>query len=152
VPYDVPVPHLESFVPGIREAVRPLTERGIRVISEPGRFVAAPSVTAVASVVGVTRRGGMPWYHLDDGLYGSFSNVLSDHVRPTLFAYRAQGQDVIPSVLAGPTCDSTDVITTGVLLPELEPGNLLVAPNMGAYTTVTACEFNGIPRTTVVVV
>jgi len=152
VPYDVPVPHLESFVPGIREAVRPLTERGIRVISEPGRFVAAPSVTAVASVVGVTRRGGMPWYHLDDGLYGSFSNVLSDHVRPTLFAYRAQGQDVVPSVLAGPTCDSTDVITTGVLLPELEPGNLLVAPNMGAYTTVTACEFNGIPRTTVVVV
>jgi ornithine decarboxylase len=152
VPYDVAVPHLESFVPGIRKAIRPLTERGIRVISEPGRFVAAPSVTAVASVVGVAQRGGMPWYHLDDGLYGSFSNVLSDHVHPTLFPFRAEEGDVVPSVLAGPTCDSTDVITTGALLPELQPGDLLVAPCMGAYTSVTACEFNGIPRTTVVVV
>lgn len=152
VPYDVPVPHLESFVPGIREAIRPLTERGMAVISEPGRFVAAPAVTAVTSVVGVTRRGGMPWYHLDDGLYGSFSNVLSDHVHPTLFAFQAGDDDVVASVLAGPTCDSTDVITTSALLPELQPGDLLVAPNMGAYTTVTACEFNGIPRTTVVVV
>jgi ornithine decarboxylase len=152
VPYDVPVPHLERFVPGIRDAIRPLTERGIRVISEPGRFVAAPSMTAVTSVVGVTRRGVLPWYHLDDGLYGSFSNVLSDHVHPTLFAFDAGDRDVVPSVLAGPTCDSTDVITTGALLPELQPGDLVVAPCMGAYTAVTACEFNGIPRTTVVVV
>ena len=151
VPYDAAVPHLDSFVPGIREAIRPLIERGIRVISEPGRFVAAPAVTAVTSVVGVTRRGGMPWYHLDDGLYGSFSNVLSDHVHPTLFAFRSEERGLVRSVLAGPTCDSTDVITTGALMPDLQPGDLLVAPCMGAYTSVTACEFNGIPRTPVVV-
>jgi ornithine decarboxylase len=126
----------------------------VRVISEPGRFVAAPSMVAVASVVGVNRRGGVPWYYLDDGLYGSFSNVLSDHVHPTVYAYRALHQDLdgVPSVLAGPTCDSTDVIATGAMLPPLEPGDLVVAPCMGAYTNVTACEFNGIPKATVVVV
>jgi ornithine decarboxylase len=154
VPYDTDVPHLESFVAGIAAEIRPLTERGMRVISEPGRFVAAPSMLAVASVVGVNRRGGMPWYYLDDGLYGSFSNVLSDHVHPTVYAYRAlDGEtDVVPSVLAGPTCDSTDVIATGAMLPALEPGDLVVAPRMGAYTNVTACEFNGVPKATVVVV
>jgi ornithine decarboxylase len=154
VPYDGDVPHVTTFVSAIEEEIRPLTRRGIQVISEPGRFVAAPSMVAVASVVGVNRRGGVPWYYLDDGIYGSFSNVLSDHVHPTLYAYRALGEkhDGVPSVLAGPTCDSTDVITTGAILPALEPGDLVVAPFMGAYTSVTACDFNGIPRATVVVV
>ncbi|UOY03522.1 type III PLP-dependent enzyme [Blastococcus sp. PRF04-17] len=154
VPYDGDVPHVERFVAAIAEEIRPLTARGIRVISEPGRFVAAPSMLAVASVVGVNRRGGVPWYYLDDGLYGSFSNVLSDHVHPTVYAYRTLGEavDGVPSVLAGPTCDSTDVITTAALLPPLEPGDLVVAPCMGAYTSVTACEFNGLPKATVVVV
>ena len=154
VPYDADVPHLDSFVSAIAEEIRPLVRRGIRVISEPGRFVAAPAMLAVASVVGVTRRGGMPWYYLDDGLYGSFSNVLSDHVHPTIYAYDAvlEDQGTFPSVLAGPTCDSTDVITTGAMLPALDVGDLVVAPFMGAYTSVTACEFNGLPTPTVVVV
>ena len=58
VPYDAAVPHLDSFVSAIEEEIRPLTRRGIQVISEPGRFVAAPAMLAVAGVVGVTRRGG----------------------------------------------------------------------------------------------
>jgi ornithine decarboxylase len=109
---------------------------------------------AVACVVGVTRRGGMPWYYLDDGLYGSFSNVLSDHVHPMIYAYDAVlgERDTVPSVLAGPTCDSTDVITTRAMMPALGVGDLVVAPFMGAYTSVTASEFNGLPMATVVVV
>jgi ornithine decarboxylase len=152
VPYDAPVPQLSAFVAVIEDEIRPLLRRGIQVISEPGRFVAAPAVLAVARVVGVTSRRGMPWYHLDDGVYGSFSNVLSDHVHPTVHAYGVPDVDAVPSVLAGPTCDSTDVIATGALLPALEPGDLVVAPCMGAYTSVTACEFNGLPKATVVVV
>jgi ornithine decarboxylase len=154
VPYDTAVPHLDSFVSAIEEELRPLTRCGIQVISEPGRFVAAPAMLAVASVVGATERGGMPWYYLDDGLYGGFSNVLSDHVHPTVYAYDAvlEERDGVPSVLAGPTCDSTDVITTCAKLPPLHVGDLVVAPFMGAYTSVTACEFNGLPKPTVVVV
>jgi ornithine decarboxylase len=156
VPYDTAVPHLDGFAAAIAEELRPLTRRGIQVISEPGRFLAAPSMLAVAAVVGVTQRGGVPWYYLDDGVYGSFSNVLSDHVHPTVHAYRAvtgeDDRDAVPSVLAGPTCDSTDVITTAALLPPLEIGDLVLAPNMGAYTAVTACEFNGLPKAPVVVV
>ena len=154
VPYDAAVPHVDDFVSAIEEEIRPVTRRGIRVISEPGRFVAAPAMLAVAGVVGVSRRGGVPWYYLDDGIYGSFSNVLSDHVHPTIYAYDAvlAERDACPSVLAGPTCDSTDVITTEVMLPALDVGDLVVAPCMGAYTSVTACEFNGLPKATVVVV
>ena len=64
---------------------------------------------------------------------GSFSNVMSDHVRPTIHGYHAvlEERDAVPSVLAGPTCDSTDVITTGAMLPTLDVGDLVVAPFMG---------------------
>ena len=154
VPYDAEVPHLAGFVAAIADEIRPLVARGVQVISEPGRFVAATSMISVAGVIGTTSRGGRPWYYLDDGLYGSFSNVLSEHTHPTVHAYRALHEELpsVPSVLAGPTCDSLDVISTDALLPALEPGDLVVTPNMGAYTSVTACEFNGIPRTPVVVV
>jgi ornithine decarboxylase len=52
--------------------------------------------------------------------------------------------------LAGPTCDSVDVVARRVPLPPLADGDLLVSPMMGAYTWATATGFNGIARTPVV--
>ena len=60
VPYDAAVPHLDSFVSAIAEEIRPLTRRGIQVISEPGRFVAAPAMLAVAAWWGSPGAGGCP--------------------------------------------------------------------------------------------
>ena len=51
--------------------------------------------------------------------------------------------------IAGPSCDSFDVIDKNVLLPEPEVGNLILILSSGAYTISYASEFNGfsIPRT-----
>ena len=59
---------------------------------------------------------------------------------------------LLPQVvlLAGPTCDSIDVITENILLPELDSGDLIVGRAMGAYTWASASEFNFFPRATVV--
>jgi ornithine decarboxylase len=54
------------------------------------------------------------------------------------------------SVLAGPTCDSIDVIAEDALLPPLEIGDLVLGRQMGAYTLATASEFNSIPKPQVV--
>jgi ornithine decarboxylase len=54
-----------------------------------------------------------------------------------------------PSVLAGPTCDSIDVIREGLNLPLLEIGDLIVGRSMGAYTWASASDFNFVPRATV---
>jgi ornithine decarboxylase len=53
-------------------------------------------------------------------------------------------------VLAGPTCDSIDVIAENLLLPPLDAGDLIVGRSMGAYTWASASEFNFFPRATVV--
>jgi len=123
----------------------------VQVIAEPGRFIAGPAGTGVASVIGRAQREGRWWYYLDDGLYGSFSGQLYDHALYPLDALHARGGRH-PCVLAGPTCDSIDVIREDIPLPELAIGDLLVGRMMGAYTSATATDFNFIPRAKIVAV
>ncbi len=53
-------------------------------------------------------------------------------------------------MLAGPTCDSIDVIAENLMLPQLKAGDLIVGRAMGAYTWASASEFNFFPKATVV--
>ena len=48
-------------------------------------------------------------------------------------------------VLSGPTCDSFDVISNEVELPDLEVGDRVYFASAGAYTTAYASEFDGFP-------
>jgi len=57
--------------------------------------------------------------------------------------------ELYPSVLAGPTCDSIDVIDENLELPRLEVGDLVLGRSMGAYTWASASEFNFFPKATV---
>jgi len=62
-----------------------------------------------------------------------------------------ESDELHESVLAGPTCDSIDVIDDSILLPELEVGDLVVGRMMGAYTWASATDFNFFKRAKVVV-
>ena len=155
-----PVPYTEAVTP-IAEYCAPIAKLlessfpGVRIIAEPGRFIAAPSMTLVASVMGKSERQGRMWYYLDDGLYGSWSGKLYDHcdypVVPISRDGRTLGGERL-SVVAGPTCDSIDVVYQDLMLPELEPGDLMVSPMMGAYTWASATDFNFFPKATIIVV
>ncbi|PZN28978.1 MAG: type III PLP-dependent enzyme [Proteobacteria bacterium] len=149
VPYSEAVMSIESFCRPIRAELARLPAH-VRVIAEPGRFIAAPSAIAISSVMGKARRDGRWWYYLDDGLYGSYSGQLFDHAKYPVSALRTEGERH-PSVLAGPTCDSIDVIDDNILLPELEVGDLIVGRMMGAYTWASATDFNFFKRARVVV-
>jgi ornithine decarboxylase len=138
---------IEEFCAPIRAALQTLPS-GVRVIAEPGRFICAPAAIAVSSVMGRALRDGQWWYYLDDGLYGSYSGQMYDHARYPVEALVADGP-AYPSVLAGPTCDSIDVIKEQLELPKLDIGDLIVGRVMGAYTWASASEFNFFPRATV---
>jgi ornithine decarboxylase len=148
IDYGAPVPDIGRFCAPIRQQLVKLPKR-IRVIAEPGRFIAGPAAIGVASVMGRAQREGHWWYYLDDGLYGSYSGQLYDHARYPVEPLREGGHH-LPSVLAGPTCDSIDVIAENLMLPKLEVGDLIVGRAMGAYTWASASEFNFFPRATVV--
>ena len=132
-----------------------LGEERFTLLAEPGRFVAAACMTLLTSVVGSATRGGRVWHYLDDGLYGSYSNILTEDVHPPILALREVEKPLAerlePVTLAGPTCDSIDVIARDYPMPVLDVGDVVVSPLMGAYTIVTASRFNGIGPTPIVV-
>lgn len=153
VAYHEDVLPIEDFCAPVMEALSELPE-GIEVFAEPGRFIAAPSMIEVVSIVGKTKRGAKTWYYLDDGVYGGFSGQMFDHaVYPLapLKPFDPTGA-FYSSVLAGPTCDSIDVIAEDIELPEMFIGDILVGKKMGAYTIASATEFNYYPKPKVVVV
>jgi ornithine decarboxylase len=141
-----PMP-IEEFCAPICGALQALGG-AVRIIAEPGRYLSAPCAVAVASVMGRAQRDGRWWYYLDDGLYGSYSGQMYDHATYPIEALAAHGP-TYPSVLAGPTCDSIDVIREHIDLPKLAQGDLVVGRVMGAYTWASASEFNFFPRPTV---
>ena len=150
IDYMQPVSDIASFCEPIRTALRKVP-RNVRIIAEPGRYIAGPAAIGVASVMGRAQREGHWWYYLDDGLYGSYSGQLYDHARYPVETLR-EGAERLPSVLAGPTCDSIDVIAENLMLPKLEAGDLIVGRAMGAYTWASASDFNFFPKATVVAV
>lgn len=124
---------------------RHLRDLPVRLIAEPGRALCAESVTLITKVIGKSQRDGMTWYYLDDGIYGSFSGKRAGHTDFQLIAENLADLADLPCVVAGPTCDSGDVLYRDHLLPELQVGALLLVPTMGAYTSAGACCFNGLP-------
>jgi ornithine decarboxylase len=148
IEYGQKVADIGRFCAPIRAALGKLPAR-LRVIAEPGRYICGPAAIGVASVMGRARREGHWWYYLDDGLYGSYSGQLFDHAKYPVESLR-QSDEKFASVLAGPTCDSIDVIAENMMLPALKAGDLLVGRAMGAYTWASASEFNFFPKATVV--
>jgi ornithine decarboxylase len=130
----------------------------VRWIAEPGRFLAAPTHTLYTTVIGKKpvypappAESDAPRHRItiDESVYGSFSNIPFDGQRPRLERMRpraAHDAPPRPTIVFGRTCDSGDLIGADMPLLEVEEGDVLRAENMGAYTTVTASEFNGFPK------
>jgi ornithine decarboxylase len=151
-----PVPYLDSM-PSIGEFCKPISralerkiDRDIARACEPGRYISATAVSLAASVIGKSRRSGRYWYFLDDGLYGSFSGRLYDHCQYRVLTNRNTSWK--RSVLAGPTCDSFDIIYKDIILPPLEIGDILLFPAMGAYCSVSASTFNCLGKAEYIVI
>jgi ornithine decarboxylase len=152
VAYREPVPTIGAIADVIDGALGQAREN-LTLFAEPGRYLVADCMTLLTSVVGTAERDGQVWHYLDDGVYGSYSNVMTEDVHPPILALRELvGDDGTyqPVTLAGPTCDSADVIARDYPMPALDIGDVVVSPVMGAYTAVTSSRFNGIPATPIV--
>jgi ornithine decarboxylase len=150
VPYTEQTPSIEDFCRPISEKLSEKIDPSIKIACEPGRYISATAVNLVTSVIGKSLRSGRRWYYLDDGLYGSFSGRLYDHCKYQILTNRNTTWK--RSVLAGPTCDSFDVIYRDIILPPLNVGDFLVFPAMGAYCAVSSSSFNCLRKAEYIVV
>ena len=118
-----PITYLTPVLPMARFC-QPINEyleryfKSYRIIAEPGRVLSGPSMTLATRIMGKSMRNGAWWYYLDEGMYGSFSGKMYDHADYPMFVGRSGER--FNSVLAGPTCDSIDVLYENINLPLLE--------------------------------
>lgn len=118
------------------------------------RYFAEEAATLACMIMG-TRTNNLPGkaesrdYWIPDGLYGSMNSLLYDHAEISAHALQWQGAKptkqglLLPCTVFGPSCDGLDVVLKDYPLPELDFGDWLVFPSMGAYTLAGACDFNG---------
>ncbi|MFA6424509.1 MAG: type III PLP-dependent enzyme [Candidatus Magasanikbacteria bacterium] len=149
VPYTDKLPSIEHFALPIRRKLNELFP-GMKISAEPGRFISGMSQTLVTTINGKNVRRGVPWYYIDDGVYNSFSGKVFDHCQYTILT--EQGGDGVKSVIAGPTCDSFDIISEDINLPHLEIGDILMVPSMGSYTNVSATNYNGFDQAQIITI
>ena len=142
---------LEHMGEMVYPLLRSFLAQGYRVIAEPGRSLIGNACLLVTRVIGKAIRSGKIWYYLDDGLYGTFSAIPFDKASFDFYPLR-ESEEKESCILAGPTCDSLDVIAEGVALPPLMLDDLIVVPNIGAYSIASATNFNGFERARVVLV
>ena len=147
---DVPV--VEAYGRSIFRALRKhFGNRIPETIIEPGRGMVGNAGIIETEVVLISRKSDedeVRWVYLDIGKFGGLAETMDESIR---YAIRTphDGAEMTPCVLAGPTCDSADVLyeKTPYPLPvTLEIGDKLLIEGTGAYTsTYSSVAFNGFP-------
>jgi len=151
--YLKPVPGVESYGDAIfRALTKHFGNRIPETIIEPGRGMVGDAGMIEAEVVLVSKKsqaeGEVRWVYLDIGKFGGLAETMDESIR---YAIRTEHDEdrMSPCVVAGPTCDSVDVLyeKTHYPLPvSLSIGDKVWIDGAGAYTTTyAAVAFNGFP-------
>jgi ornithine decarboxylase len=118
-------------------------------IIEPGRGMVGNAGVIETEVVLVSKKSeedDVRWVYLDIGKFGGLAETMDESIRYPIKTPR-DGADTSPCVLAGPTCDSADVMyqKQPYQLPvSLEIGDKVLIEGTGAYTaTYSSVAFNG---------
>ncbi len=151
--FPIPEPKVKFNLPEMLKQIAARLDEDFaatEIWAEPGRYICGTAVNLITSVIGVTERGGQPWYFLDEGLYGTFSGVLFDQWDFKLISFK-ESDAKVAATFAGPSCDSLDIMFRGRLTAPLEVGDLLLVPACGAYTSASATTFNGFSKANFIV-
>jgi ornithine decarboxylase len=156
--YGEAIPDPESYGAAVMAQIRARFPTGIRLMAEPGRGLVAKAGAIAAEVMLVARKSPEDlhrWVYLDIGKFSGLAETIDEAIRYQI-ATPHDGGPVGPCILAGPSCDSADVLYEDrpVALPlALAAGDRVVIRNAGAYTSSYASVgFNGFPPLDVVVI
>jgi len=147
------IPAVEAYGESIFRALsKHFGNRIPETIIEPGRGMVGNAGIIEAEVVLVSKKSRdedeVRWVYLDIGKFGGLAETMDESIRYPIVTDH-DGDRKVPCVLAGPTCDSADVLYEKEPYPlpiSLEIGDKVLIEGTGAYTTTySAVAFNGFP-------
>ena len=144
------VPTVKTYGNAIFKSLRKhFGNRIPETIIEPGRGMVGNAGVIETEVVLVSKKAeedDVRWVYLDIGKFGGLAETMDESIRYPIKTPR-DGAELAPCVLAGPTCDSADVLYEREPYPlpvSLEIGDKLLIEGTGAYTaTYASVAFNG---------
>jgi ornithine decarboxylase len=145
-------PKLESYGKAIFRSLRKHFGNSLpNTIIEPGRGLVGNAGVIEAEVVLIAKRSPedeMRWVYLDIGKFHGLAETIGESIRYPIRTTKDR-DETVPCIVAGPTCDSVDVLyeKTPYPLPvSLAIGDKVLIEAAGAYTTTySSVGFNGYP-------
>jgi ornithine decarboxylase len=141
---------VEAYGRAINRALAQFDGAVPELMVEPGRYLVGDAGVLRTEVVLVSHRSldERRWVYLDCGRFSGLAETMDEAIRYRLRTPH-EGGPTGPVVIAGPTCDSADVLydkATYSLPLALRDGDLVDVLSAGAYTTAYAAPgFNGLP-------
>jgi len=140
IKYIKSVPSIAEIAQVIRDSLAENFPKDIELVVAPGRALVGEAGTLVATVIAKAARNEEKWLYLDVGVFNGLMETVGGIKYPMV---TKKGSKTSKWVLAGPSCDSFDIISTEAELPELEVGDKVYIKSAGAYTTAYASQFDG---------
>ena len=121
-----------------------------RLVLEPGRSLVARAGVALYAVGDVKRAGATTYVVIDGGLADNPRPALYNARYSALLASRRGGTGHKTVTVAGPYCETGDLLIEGISLPDVQADDLLAVPVSGAYQLSMASNYNAARRPAVV--
>ncbi len=134
-------PSLDEYARIIRNTVGGL---GCRLIVEPGRSIVANAGVLVSRVIYTKVNGAKQFLIIDAG--------MNDFMRPSIYdAYHGivaeteSHETPVEYDIVGPVCETGDTFAQRRKLPPLNPGDLVIIKDAGAYGSSMSSNYNTRP-------
>lgn len=149
--YGIEIPKISAFGTAIKNAIEKyLPDFKLHLMVEPGRYMVGNAGIIHTEVLLASTRssqeGAIRWVYLDIGRFGGLAETEGESI---CYPFKTEKDDAekIPSIIAGPTCDSADVLyeKKPIMLPHnLIAGDKIMLLSTGAYvSTYCSTSFNG---------
>jgi ornithine decarboxylase len=140
IQYLKPIPSTAEISSVIDKSIRSSLPEGLSLAVAPGRALVGDAGVLVTTVIATAVRDSKKWLYLDVGVFNGLMEAVGG-IKYPMMADKAGPS--VNWVLSGPTCDSFDVISEEVELPDLSVGDRVYIKSAGAYTTAYASHFDG---------
>lgn len=148
--YRKDIPRIEAYADAVMTAMTNHFGNNLpAMIIEPGRSLVGDAGILETEVVLISQKSydeEVRWVYLDVGKFGGLAETMDEAIKYRIVTNH-DGEVTAPVILAGPTCDSADILyeKAGYEMPvTLEVGDKVRILSTGAYTTsYSAVNFNG---------
>ncbi len=153
---ELPQPDVQEYLRAVTEWTRESCQRrGMdlpHLHLEPGRSLVARAGVAVYRVGTVKQTGDRTWLLVDGGMADNPRKALYGARYSCLTVTKAMENPTEKFSIAGPFCESGDILVDEILLRPIEEGELIAIPVSGAYHISMASNYNGARRPAVLLV